>query len=58
MDGNRQSLESHPLANTKRGVEIWKKTLFIPEDLPDYTFEERYIRGTPRPSYPERDEVC
>jgi len=48
----------HPIANAQWGLEIWKKTLFETQGIPDYTFEERYIRGTPRPSYPQRDEVC
>lgn len=49
----------HPLIDVQFGVELWKKTLIEDNShIPDYTFEERYIRNTPRPSYPERDEVC
>lgn len=55
---NDDDLPLHPLTHPKWGVELWRKTLFNHSHIPDYTFEERYVRGTPRPVYPERDEVC
>lgn len=48
----------HPCADLNRAIDIWERTVLEQPQMPDYSFEQRYIRGTPRPSYPERDEVC
>ena len=46
-----------PAESDEAALEIWTKSVHHAPTR-DYTFEERYVYGHPRPSLPEQDKVC
>ena len=50
-------MSNYPVTDEESAATIWVNSLYHPP-IADYTYEERYVRGTPRPSIPDRDAVC